>query len=169
MDKGGYTFVEQNEKEVAILQAPHVVVELDNDDTKTKSPTTKADDKDDDNNNNKSPSSLLFTKAEVRGAGVGGGVVGLVLGGPILAIVGGVVAANVAKTNTEAGKFCRNHGQRISRWVIQACDWIKDKMQPDKKHPQNNHDNDNNDEAEVTFEEIKRPTATIPTPVKEIV
>eukprot|EP00541_Cyclophora_tenuis_P015486 CAMPEP_0116555758 /NCGR_PEP_ID=MMETSP0397-20121206/8321_1 /TAXON_ID=216820 /ORGANISM="Cyclophora tenuis, Strain ECT3854" /LENGTH=157 /DNA_ID=CAMNT_0004081057 /DNA_START=25 /DNA_END=498 /DNA_ORIENTATION=+ len=157
MDKGGYTFVEQNEKEVAILQAPHVVVELDNDDTKTKSPTTKADDKDDDNNNNKSPSSLLFTKAEVRGAGVGGGVVGLVLGGPILAVIGGVVAAKVAKSDTKAGKFCRKQGKRISGWVVRACDWIKDKMQPGGK---SSNDND----TTVSLEEESQPA-----PVKELV
>merc|ERR1712137_1525911 len=79
----------------------------------------------------------MFTKDEVRGAGVAGGVVGLFLGGPILAVIAGVVAAKVAKGDHKVGRFFRKHGKKVSKWVVQGCDWVKDKM-----HPAGSRDNE---------------------------
>lgn len=84
------------------------------------------------------------TPQEVRGAGVGGGLVGLVLGGPILAVIGGIAAAKIAKSNSRAGRFCRTHGKKVARAVVQVCDWLKNKMQPDGD---DDDDNDNNNET----------------------
>ena len=66
------------------------------------------------------------TKLEIRGAGIGAGVVGLAVGGPILAIVAGIVAAQVAKkSNGGPGRFCRRCGRWVANVVVKGCDWVK--------------------------------------------
>ena len=57
-----------------------------------------------------------YTKKQVRGAGVGGGAVGLVLGGPILAVMGDFRHCQEGRQEQhhKAGQFCLNKGQEVS-------------------------------------------------------
>ena len=92
--------------------------------------------------------SSTATRQQVRGAGVAGGFVGLVFGGPILAVIGGIAAAKIAQTNSTPGKFCRTQGKRVAKGIVTACDWVKAKMQPDGEQ------DDNDDEQQTAATEV---------------
>mmetsp|Transcript_1863 Transcript_1863/g.3267 ORF Transcript_1863/g.3267 Transcript_1863/m.3267 type:complete len:131 (-) Transcript_1863:63-455(-) len=67
----------------------------------------------------------LGSKRDIRGAGVAGGVVGLVLGGPILAVVGGYMAAWVArKHESPTGDLAREFGGKTANLLDRLRDWI---------------------------------------------
>ena len=91
--------------------------------------------------------SSTATRQQVRGAGVAGGFVGLMFGGPILAVIGGIAAAKIAQTNSTPGKFCRTQGKRVAKGIVTACDWVKAKMQPDGEQ-------DDNDEQQTAAAEV---------------
>lgn len=89
------------------------------------------------------------TKRQVGGAAVVGTVAGLCLGGPVLAVVGGVAAAAVATSNNKAGKVVRSGGdvaadagsrlkkfdqkhkvlEKTSNQVVKGCKWVSKKLQ----------------------------------------
>lgn len=117
------------------------------------------------NNNNNSPTDYSNpdfpnqeertepTKRQVGGAAVIGTVAGLCVGGPVLAVVGGVAAAAVATTNNKAGKVARSGGdvaadagnrlkkfdqkhkvvEKTSNQIVKGCKWVSKKLQDKPK------------------------------------
>jgi len=127
-----YKIVEQDEKKVGFMEDDNQVQPVDSQGAKQNHDEGEVEVHaagDVATNVTENPNGMA-TKKEMRGAGIGGGLVGLCLGGPVLAIVGGVVAAKVAKSDSKAGQFCRRNGNKVANVVIRGCDYVKDKMQP---------------------------------------
>ena len=65
------------------------------------------------------------SKRDIRGAGIAGGVVGLLLGGPVLAVAVGYLAAWVAKTKENpTGNFARDIGGKTASYLDRLKDWV---------------------------------------------
>eukprot|EP00540_Astrosyne_radiata_P021600 CAMPEP_0116846724 /NCGR_PEP_ID=MMETSP0418-20121206/14004_1 /TAXON_ID=1158023 /ORGANISM="Astrosyne radiata, Strain 13vi08-1A" /LENGTH=141 /DNA_ID=CAMNT_0004478023 /DNA_START=102 /DNA_END=527 /DNA_ORIENTATION=- len=64
-------------------------------------------------------------KRAARGVGVAAGLVGLVLGGPLVAVVAGVGAAVVSKTDSQAGSVARGAGDAAATTGEKIREWDK--------------------------------------------
>jgi hypothetical protein len=98
------------------------------------------------NTNNENP----HTKRELRGAAVAGGLVGLLLGGPIVGAVAAGGAALAATTKGQAGQVSRASGaavstvgdrmrkinkkhhvvEKTSKGVAKGCNWVSKRVKP---------------------------------------
>jgi hypothetical protein len=98
------------------------------------------------NNNSENP----HTKREIRGAAVAGGLVGLLLGGPIVGVVAAGGVALAATTKGQAGKVSRASGEAVSsvgdrmrkinkkhhvvektsKGVVKGCNWVSKRVKP---------------------------------------
>ena len=147
-----YKTIDQDEKEIALLASQVQPLPQENNDKDGPIKPALAGEQE-------TMAKPFYTKKQVRGAGVGGGAVGLILGGPILAVIGGFAAAKVAKSNTKAGQFCRNKGQKVSNAVVRGCDWVKDKMQPDRE----THEGRNNNDMDSSISSHRQTPPPLPT------
>ena len=83
----------------------------------------------DDTDNDKS-------QRNIRGAGIAAGVIGLVIGGPVLAVIGGFWAAHLARMNDAGpGTFARGIGSKTAR----LCDRFKRWIDGEEQHNQQPH------------------------------
>ena len=148
-----YKTIDQDEKEIALLESQVQPISQDDDKDGPIKPPTAGEQQE-------TTAKPSYTGKQVRGAGVGGGAVGLILGGPILAVIGGFAAAKVAKSNTKAGQFCRNKGQKVSNAVVRGCDWVKNKMQPDGDQQEGRDDMDSSSSTISNHSQTPPPTST---------
>ena len=75
---------------------------------------------------------VVKSERNIRGAGIAGGLVGLLIGGPILAIAGGFLAAHLARKNERnAGNFCRDVGSKTASLCDRVKEWIDGNDQQD--------------------------------------
>ena len=127
-----YDAIVQDEKEAAILASQVEALPTSTAGAPTGNVTVEAKRAAEKGASSSSVTPTKGTRQQVRGAGVGAGLAGLVIGGPILAVIGGYAAAKLAETSdSKAGKFCRKTGRKVAKGIVQGCDFIKEKLQPD--------------------------------------
>lgn len=90
------------------------------------------------------------TTRQIGGAAAAAGITGLILGGPIIAVIAGIGVAACATTKTKSGKVARasgdavsTAGDRVKQWnqdhhvlkntkngVLNGYHWVKGKVKP---------------------------------------